>query len=72
MIRNLVIAVLIIFYYRSDAQKLKLAERLTVHLKKNLSFRLKIPEGYNISIAAEGLASTAIFCLEPGWEIVCY
>jgi len=64
MIRNLVIAVLLIFYYRSDAQKLKLVEH-TIQLKKNLSFKIKIPEGYNISIAAEGLARPRFFALSP-------
>src|SRR5678815_1045172 len=64
MIRNLVIIVLIIFYYHSGAQRLKLAEQ-TIHLKKDLSFRLKIPEGYHISVAAEGLARPRFFSLSP-------
>jgi glucose/arabinose dehydrogenase len=64
MIRNLVIAVLIGFYSRSEGQQLKLEEH-AIRLKKHLSFRLKIPKGYNISVAAEGLARPRFFTASP-------
>jgi glucose/arabinose dehydrogenase len=64
MIRILIIALFIIFYSPSQAQSIQLTEH-TIQLKKHLSFRLKIPQGYRISVAAEGLARPRFFALSP-------
>jgi glucose/arabinose dehydrogenase len=46
------------------AQPLKLIDH-SIQLKNKLSFNLKIPEGYNISVAIEGLSRPRFFALSP-------
>jgi len=47
-----------------SGQTLKLVDH-TIHLKNKPSFNLKIPEGYNISIAMEGLNRPRFFAISP-------
>jgi glucose/arabinose dehydrogenase len=46
------------------AQPLKLIDH-SIQLKNKLSFRLKIPGGYNISVAMEGLGRPRFFSISP-------
>lgn len=53
------------FFIRCEAQQtLKFSEH-TILLKKKIAFSLKIPEGYNISVAAEGLERPRFFAISP-------
>ena len=45
-------------------KKLRLAEQ-AISLKNNISFKLKIPENYKISVAAEGLKRPRFFAKSP-------
>jgi len=56
--------IFIFFVHHLPAQALKLVEH-KVQLKKKLAFRLKIPQGYNISVAAEGLERPRFFAISP-------
>jgi glucose/arabinose dehydrogenase len=48
----------------SSQLPLKLVEH-NISLKNNLSFNIKIPKGYNISVALEGLERPRFFALSP-------
>src|SRR5882724_5917217 len=50
------------------AQPLKLVEH-SIHLKNKLSFTLKIPSGYKISVAAEGLRRPRFFAVSPDGKL---
>lgn len=54
----------LLFSVCASAQPLKLQEA-PIALKKGLQFKLKIPEGYNISVAAEDLKRPRFFAKAP-------
>ncbi|HEY0040223.1 MAG TPA: PQQ-dependent sugar dehydrogenase, partial [Flavisolibacter sp.] len=55
---------LLFLFFQSTGQTLKLHEA-SITLQKGLHFNLKIPEGYHISIAAEGLKRPRFFAKSP-------
>src|SRR6476660_4193823 len=56
--------VFVILSYHLSAQELKLTPH-TIHIKNKQAFQLKIPEGYNISVAMEGLERPRFFSISP-------
>src|SRR5438046_1105100 len=56
--------VFLFFIHHLSAQDLKLIEH-SIHLNNKTSFDLKIPKGYNISVAVEGLARPRFFAISP-------
>ena len=58
------VLVFCLLHLNSQAQKLQMTEH-PVRLKNKLSFSLKLPKGYRISIAAEGLKRPRFFAKSP-------
>ncbi len=55
---------MICFFYAVDAQKISLVKK-PIHLQKGVDFEVNIPQGYNISVAAEGLKRLRFMCKSP-------
>jgi glucose/arabinose dehydrogenase len=65
MTRSLLVVFLFLsMHFTSSAQKLQLTEQ-EIKLKKGIKFKLKVPKGYNISVAAEGLHRPRFFAKSP-------
>ena len=55
---------LLFLFFQATSQTLKLHEA-SITLQKGLHFKLKIPEGYHISVAAQGLNRPRFFAKSP-------
>ncbi len=64
-IKKLHLLFLLLVHYTSFSQKNFQLEERSVQLKNKLSFTLKVPAGYKISVAAEGLNRPRFFSKSP-------